>query len=295
MVVDYTAKLSEEELVQHLITNIQNAYLDAMNAGNRILEVLEVPSATMEHIEVQYCYDPDYNRIFVEFELSDSIKVKGKSERIIKKIHSYLNTNFYKDTTVFPEIIAYDDDVNERYDSIQSLSPYTIGYWECLHGHYEFLYSHQVFMNNMAGLNIPTWSKEFLDAMDENFKTNYSTNYPKFLEEMVRIRTEYKISGDQPPEKKIEDFALKVKEIYDKYIHTLTIEEKDSYIQEYMEVKGDSEKMKEINQKYGIGEEPLWSKIPEIMEEYKAAYKEFFGVELHDFIQNTKRFFIVQA
>ena len=289
-----TPRLSEDELVTKLITLIQNAYLDAINGNNYIFEVSEVPSALRHCIEVQYCYDEDYNRMFVEFEVSDSIKRDLPWERIVSKIHNYINTNFYKDTQVHPEIIAYDDDVNERYDSVTKLSPYTIGYWDCLHGHYEFLYSHQVFMDNMAGLNIPSWNEEFLKEMDENFATNYKTDYVKFLDNMTIIRNKYKISGDQPPEKKIEDFADKVQELYHKYLQTLSNEEKDNYISEFMSVAGNPEKMKEINAKYGIGE-PFWSKIPVMMEEYKVIYKEFFGVELHDFISNTKRLYIIQA
>ena len=289
-----TPRLSEDELVTKLITLIQNAYLDAINGNNYIFEVSEVQSALRHCIEVQYCYDEDYNRMFIEFEVSDSIKRDLPWERIISKIHNYINTNFYKDTQVHPEIITYDNDVNERYDSVTKLSPYTIGYWDCLHGHYEFLYSHQVFMDNMAGLNIPSWNKEFLKEMDENFAANYKTDYVKFLDNMTSIRNKYKISGDQPPEKKIEDFADKIQELYHKYLHTLSTEERDNYISEFMSVAGNPEKMKEINAKYGIGE-PFWSKIPTIMEEYKVIYKEFFGVELHDFISNTKRFYIIQA
>lgn len=285
---------TEEQLVEKMITLIQNAYLDAINGDNYIFEILEVPSATRHCIEVQYCYDKDYNRIFIEFELSESIKRELPWERIVSKVHNYINTNFYKDTQVYPEIIAYDDDVNERYDSVTQLSPYTIGYWDCLHGHYEYLYSHQVFMDNMAGLNIPTWTEDFLKEMDENFAANYLTDYQKFLDNMANIRAKYKISADQPPEKKIEDFAAMVKTIYDKYKSSMSNEDKDSHIQEYMNCKGDPEKVAELNEKYGINK-PLWTKIPEIMEEYKTIYKEFFGVELHDFISNTKRFYIIQA
>jgi len=285
---------TEDQLREYLITLIENAYNDAINSNTYIFEISDTPSALRHCIEVQYCYDKDYNRIFIEFELSDSIKTVLPWERIIAKIHSYINSNFSDTTQVYPEIIAYDDDVNERYDSVHDLSPYTIGYWNCLHGHYEYLYSHQVFMDHMAGLNVPTWSPEFIKEMDENFKNNYISNYPKFLDEMVAIRAKYKISADQPPEKKIEDFADMVQSIHHKYMKELTGEEKDAYIQEYMSVAGDPEKIKEINKKYGIGD-PIWSKIPEIMEEYKKIYKDFFGVELHDFISNTKRFYIIQA
>lgn len=285
---------TEEQLRDYLITLIENAYNDAINSNTYIFEISDTPSALRHCIEVQYCYDKDYNRIFIEFELSDSIKTVLPWERIIAKIHSYINSNFSDTTQVYPEIIAYDDDVNERYDSVHDLSPYTIGYWNCLHGHYEYLYSHQVFMDHMAGLNVPTWSPEFIKEMDENFKNNYISNYPKFLDEMVAIRAKYKISADKPPEKKIEDFADMVQTIHHKYMKELTGEEKDAYIQEYMSVAGDPEKIKEINKKYGIGD-PIWSKIPEIMEEYKKIYKDFFGVELHDFISNTKRFYIIQA
>lgn len=285
---------TEEQLRDYLITLIENAYNDAINSNTYIFEISDTPSALRHCIEVQYCYDKDYNRIFIEFELSDSIKTVLPWERIIAKIHSYINSNFSDTTQVYPEIIAYDDDVNERYDSVHDLSPYTIGYWNCLHGHYEYLYSHQVFMDHMAGLNVPTWSPEFIKEMDDNFKNNYISNYPKFLDEMVAIRAKYKISSDQPPEKKIEDFADMVQAIHHKYMKELTGEEKDAYIQEYMSVTGDPEKIKEINKKYGIVD-PIWSKIPEIMEEYKKIYKDFFGVELHDFISNTKRFYIIQA
>lgn len=285
---------TEEQLVEKMITLIQNAYLDAINGSNYIFEILEVPSATRHCIEVQYCYDKDYNRFFIEFEVSESVKRELPWERIVAKVHNYINTNFYKDTQVYPEIITYDDDVNERYDSITQLSPYTIGYWDCLHGHYEYLYSHQVFMDHMSGLNIPTWSEEFLKEMDENFAANYLSDYQTFLNNMVAIRNKHKISGDQPPEKKIEDFAAIVKSIRDKYEYKLSNEDKETYIQEFMSCKGDPEKVKELNSKYGIGK-PNWSKIPEIMAEYKVAYKDFFGVELHDFISNTKRLYIIQA
>lgn len=285
---------TEEQLVEKMITLIQNAYLDAINGSNYIFEILEVPSATRHCIEVQYCYDKDYNRFFIEFEVSESIKRELTWERIVTKVHNYINTNFYKDTQVYPEIITYDDDVNERYDSVTQLSPYTIGYWDCLHGHYEYLYSHQVFMNHMSGLNIPTWSEEFLKEMDENFAANYLSDYQTFLNNMVAIRNKHKISGDQPPEKKIEDFAAVVKSIRDKYEYKLSNEDKETYIQEFMSCKGDPEKVKELNNKYGI-RKPNWSKIPEIMVEYKAAYKDFFGVELHDFISNTKRLYIIQG
>lgn len=285
---------TEDQLVEKLITLIQNGYLDAINGDNYIFEISEVPSAIRHCIEVQYCYDKDYNRIFIEFELSESIKITLPWQRIIAKIHNYINSNYYKDTQVYPEIITYDDDTNERYDSIARLSPYTIGYWECLHGHYEFLYSHQVFMNNMAGLNIPNWNDEFIKEMEENYKTYYLSDYQKFLDNMTNIRNKYKISSDQAPDKKIEDFALLIKNIRDKYERNISTEDKNNYISEFMSCNGDKEKVIELNKKYGI-DKPDWSKIPEIMIEYKKAYKDFFGVELHDFISNTKRFYIIQA
>lgn len=282
----------EEHLRETLITLVEDAYIDAIDVNNCRFKICDVPSGLNHFINLQYCYDEEYNRIFIEFELSKSIKTSLPWEKIVASIHNYINEKFRKETHVYPEIIAYDDDVNERYDSVTQLSPYTIGYWTCLHGHYEFIYSHQVFMSHMSGLNIPAWSEDFIKEMDENFAMNYVSNYPKFLDEMVNIKTKYKIDSDQAPEKKIEDFADMVQEIYHKYLKGLTEEEKDSYIKEFMDVCGDPEKMKEINKKYGISE-PVWKKIPEIMEDYKKIYEEFFGVKLHDFISNTKRLCIL--
>lgn len=285
--------LSEDEIKDYLVHIIQTAYADAINSGNVVLEVLDVPSATMDHIEVQYCYDKYYNRVFIEYELSESIRKKQFDDRVILKINSYINSNFFYDTKIYPEIISYDDGVNERYDSISLLSPYTIGYWNCLHGHYEFLYSHQVFMANMSGLNIPTYSEEFLQEMDENFNANYKTNFEKFNSEAQRIRNKYKISSDQAPDKKIEDFALEVAKIYDKYSRKLSSKDKDKYFEECNKVNWNAEKVKEINKAFRIGA-PIYSMIPQIMEDYKKIYKDFFGVELHDIANNTKRFYIIQ-
>ena len=85
-----------------------------------------------------------------------------------------------------------------------------------------------------------------------------------------------------------------VKKIRNKYTKELTVDQKDAYIKEFMELSGDSEKIKELNKKYEI-DKPMWTKIPEIMEEYKKIYKDFFGVELHDFISNTKKFYIIET
>lgn len=289
--------LTEEQLREYLITLIENAYNDAIEDIDRTthdFKISDKPDGLNRYIEVQYCYDEDYNRFFIEFELSNSIKKSLPWDRIVAYIHSYINTDFAKNTKVYPEIIAYEDDVNERYDSVNSLSPFTIGYWDCLHGHYEYLYSHQVFMDHMSGLNIPTWSSEFIKEMDDNFKNNYISNYSKFLKEMTAIREKYNINADQAPEKKLEDFVDMVKKIRNKYTKELTVDQKDAYIKEFMELSGDSEKIKELNKKYEI-DKPMWTKIPEIMEEYKKIYKDFFGVELHDFISNTKKFYIIET
>lgn len=286
---------TEDELVEELVQLISDAYVEAILEDNCEFKVSSKPGANDEnYVEIQYCYDEEYGRFFIEFELSTNIKRTLPWERIIASIHNYINDNFYKTTHVFPEIIAYDDGVNERYDSVTKLSPYTIGYWDCLHGHYEFLYSHQVFMDHMAGLNIPDWNEEFLKEMDENFNTYYHSDYETFVDNMVKIRAKYKISADQPPEKKIEDFAAKIKTIYDKYITELSEKDKTAYIQECMNVNGDPKKVKELNIKYGIGD-PIWTKIPKMMDEYKVIYKDFFGVDLHDFISNTKIFYIIQS
>lgn len=288
-------KTNNTEIKKVLIDLIHNAYIDAMNKSGRILEILNIPSATKDFLAVQFYYDEYYNRTFIEFEISRSIRDKYDNyDRIIKKIHSYINNNFYKLTDCYPEIIAYDDGVNERYDSIFQLSTYTIGYWKCLHANYEFLYSHQIFMHNMNGLNIPTYPEEFVKAREELYKNYYISDPKTFYTKLQELRNRYKIDSDLAPAKKIEDFENLVSKLRDKYSNYIDPKDRDKYIEEYMSTNGDTEKVKVLNNKYKI-KDLLHTKIPEIMKEYKKIYKNFFGANLHDINGKAEIFYIVES
>lgn len=219
-----------------------------------------------EYIAVQYCYDKDYNRVFIEYELSRFIKSILPWELIVDYINDNINkkmTGRYLKSAVYdmenkdeiiglyPEIIKYEDGYNQIYDSTLLLNIYTIGYWKCLvSNRYEFLYSRSIIENNMRGINV----------------------YPK---------------GDDKPEKKLEDLENKILELYKEYkLPLLSQSDKEVYISEY-----NGKNTEELNLKYNISGDNN-SQIPKMMEKYAKIYKDFFGVNLHNILDNTKRFYI---
>ena len=271
--------MDDKQLKQTLITLLVNAYNDAINEYKN-LEILDIPSATHNYIEFQYYYNKSFNRVYLEFELSQSIRDQYPYERIIAKIHSYINSNFYNYTGIYPEIIAYDDGVNERYDS-DNITTCIVGYWKCLHKNYEWIYSHQMFTHYMNLINLHySYSKECIAELDKNYAENYTSNFEKYCIELNRIRNKYKVDMDKKPAKKFEDFKIQVMNLLNKYkYNSLSNEDREKYITEYMETKGDPEKVKALNTKYNINGN-LNQRIPKIFEEYRVIFKDFFGFEL---------------
>lgn len=287
-------KASKEEIRKILIRLVHRAFYECLNEKRDIRRIDTKPAKSHDYISLQYYYDEFYNRTFIEFDLSKSIRKKYNLEKVKKSIIDTINSDFHRITGCYPEIIAYDDGKNERYDSIDKLSPYTIGYWKCLHGKYEFIYSHQVFMGNMAGINIPTYPDEFIDEIGKCYNEYYNLsiiNFNEFNKKLQDIRNKHKISSDKAPDKKIEDFISSVELLRKKYDKNLLSElAKTNYIKEYVQNPKD---VKALNIKYGVKESDN-SMIPKMFEEYKVLYKDFFGVELRDINSNTEVLYIVE-
>ena len=286
-------KASKEEIRKILIRLVHRAFYECVNEKRDIRRIDTKPAKSHDYISLQYYYDEFYNRTFIEFDLSKSIRKKYNLEKVKKSIIDTINSDFHRITGCYPEIIAYDDGKNERYDSIDKLSPYTIGYWKCLHGKYEFIYSHQVFMGNMTGINIPTYPDDFIKETENCYNDYYNSkiDYREFIEKIHNIRNKYKISSDKAPDKKIEDFISSVEILRKKYNKNILSEiDKTNYIKEFMQNPKD---VANLNKKYGIKETDN-SLIPKMFAEYKVLYKNFFGVELRDINSNAEVLYIVE-
>lgn len=250
-----------------LIKYIEEAFIDAIPGIYKpSFKVSDnISESSNGYIAVQYCYDKDYNRIFIEYELSRSLKHILPWELIVDYINDRINkkmigrslkettdNELYRDDLVglYPEIIKYEDGYNQIYDSTHLLNIYTIGYWKCLVSNkYEFLYSRSIIDHNMKGINATT--------------------------------------DNSTPDKKLEDLQKKIEELYDKYkLNNLSEEDKRSYIKEY-----NGKNTEELNKKYNVSGNNN-SQVPKIMTKYAKIYKDFFGVSLHNIIDNTKRFYI---
>lgn len=258
----------EQFIKESLAKYIEEAFINAIpkiyNPSFRVSD--KITDSSNGYIAVQYCYDKDYNRVFIEYELSKHLKrdlpweliVEYINDNINKKLTGrYLKTDVYdmeNDTELvglYPEIIKYEDGYNQVYDSALLLNIYTIGYWKCLlSDRYEFLYSRSIIENNMRGINVSS-------------------------------------QGDDAPPKKLEDLQAKIVDLYKDYrLPILSDADKQKYISEY-----DGTNSEELNKKFSISGNNN-SQVPEMMEKYAKIYKEFFGVSLHNILDNTKRFYI---
>jgi hypothetical protein len=121
----------------------------------------------------------------------------------------------------------------------------------------------------------------------------------EFEDELYTLNKEYDVNPDSKPIKNFEDFCNIVYSIRNRYISTpLSEEDKLEYMEKYTNIyiqyHNDKEtfntKLEELNSSYGV---KINISIPTVFNDYKEAYKDFFGTELSDdMATNFRRIYI---
>lgn len=291
---------SDEDMIKkYMIKIIGDAIRDAMSDGTIVAIETELFNPFIDILILQYYFNTRSNKVFIEFDYSEKFKMNYDITNITTKITSYIQSNFKYDLGIWPEIIMIEDGVNERCDSSNIITPYTIGYWKSLSGEYEFLTDQIEVLGKVNGINIPTYSEEYLKEHDQIVRKYYKDDYQYMLKLLYELDRKYNINPDQKPDKNFEDFCKVVKNIYNKYAQTkLSESDKLKYFEEYqqlyLEYKDSSlfeSKLNELKEKYGLIQK-LNSLIPQIFDEYSKEFYSFFGVKLSNMVDSTHRIFI---
>lgn len=298
-VITVSSKDPNKVIKKYLLKVLQDSIRDAISNGDIFLKEIESKSDINPCLFVQFYYNTRTNKAFIEYDYNDIFRIKYNTDNVTDYINYYIKNNFEYNTFIYPEIIMMEDGVNERCDSSYIITPYTIAYWKCLSGVYEFITDQTEIFRLLSGINIPSYSNEYYEEKKEIYDSYFKSNFSKFEEEMNKLNTKYKISVDKAPDKKFEDFIDLVKELNQKYIQTsLSEEDKESYINEYKEIYHNNfaskdlyKKIEELNKKYNIL--PNRNEcIPEIFEEYSKLFYDFFDAKLIDISDSINKFYV---
>lgn len=250
----------EETCEKFIIRQMTNALQEAFSNGNiHVLRKEDAEPMLYPHIELQYWYSERTNKMFIEWDISKQIRGYIPRNLLKETINGHINANMRYDTLVWPEIVLIEDNTDEeKVDTNEILTAYTIGYWKCLNNRYEFLED----------------------------------------ETEIRLDLEqYHTPLDRKPPKNFDEFLTIVKSIYNRYKNPyMTYAQKSEFIDRsyvlWDQYKDDLDtynaKMLELEQEYHIDRD-INNKIPEMFAEYKTAYENFFNRELQDVIPQTKR------
>ena len=250
-------------------------------------------SATRPAITMQFYYNNDTNKCFIEVALNSNFKNQyADSLLAIKTIFTkWLNKNLKQDTTVWPELVFPEDGKHEICDSSRLLTPFTIGYWKSLSGNYQFIEDEVKILKDYNDMVFPKYDDEYREKVNQIFDTYYKTDFETFNSKFYELNLEYDIKLDPKPRKDFKDFINTVKEINELYAQVQLDEDKKAeFINEYMELlvlfKDNpiifDNLLNQLYQKYEIKRD-LNSKIPEIFELYREEYRLFFEKELTTF------------
>lgn len=249
-------------------------------------------SATKPAIAMQFYYNNDTNKCFIEVRLNSNFKNQYADSLLsIKTIFTeWLNGNLKHDTTVWPELLFPEDGKHEICDGSNLLTPFTIGYWKSLSGRYEFIEDEVKILKDYNDMAFPKYDDEYNEKVNQIFNTYYKTDFETFNKKIYELNVEYNIKLDPKPKKDFKDFIDTIRDINGLYSQVqLDEDEKTKFINEYMNILASYSNpdiikamLKQLYQKYGI-KININSKIPEIFELYLQEYRFFFEKDLTTF------------
>lgn len=261
---EYILKSKEETIeavLQFLKSSITSSLQDVFQKGTiklkettRDYELVSFPS-----VDLQIYYSERTNKVFIEYDVNRDIRALKPRDYIAEFISGYINTNMKDYIRVFPEIILMEENIigGKNKDSGYRLTPYTIGYWDSITGGYEFIEDRTEVELDLEKLRTPS-----IEPAD------------KFI-----------------------DFINTTDEIFNRYKRVeLSDEDKTSYINSanniWFNYKDDldtyNDKMRELAESYDVVLN-IRDRIPEMFDEYKQAYLEFFDRDLGDVFSEVIR------
>lgn len=230
---------------------VEDSLRDTLRDGTIVVRQLELQQYPANcGIYLQWWISQE-NKAYLELDYSDQFKHKYDKDDIADGVIRYLHSNFHYDINVWDETVMPEDGVNEVCDSSDILTPYVISYWKSMSGRYEFL--------------------------TDRVKVTHDAEI-------------YQMGLDIKPEKSFNDFIDQVKLLRAKYSQPILSEsQKTKYFEEYGKLitKYSSDKdqfdkeLDKLKKKYNLYNGNLNDKIPEIFDEYKKLYKEYFKKDLY--------------
>ena len=280
---------------------IRDALRDVLSNGNiRVRDLRTFYNPIKSGIYVQFYYNQDTNKVFIEFDYDDNFKklYNYDTTNITKKIIGYINSNFDYNTGLWSEIVLIEDDKIGMCDEYINLTPYTIGYWKSLSGPYKFLTDKAQIQQDSCIINYPSFEEEYKQKREEIVKQYLTSDFQLMTDKVYELDEEYNISLDQKPDKSFNDYINAVKTIISQYKQPyLSEEDKMNYINEYNELYStykDTEefkdKLEELYNKYGLISN-LNQYVPELFELYNQIYYQFFGKILPCTSEGTFKYF----
>ena len=276
-----------------MIKTFVETMINCTNNPNIVAVNNQLTSRTNPAIAMQFYYNYDTNRCYIELRLNRIFKKTYANQliQIKSRFSKWIASNLKKETTVWPEVILPEDGKHENCDSSQLLTPFTIGYWKSLSGRYEFLEDKIKILKDYNDMAFPKYDDEYMIKAKEIYTQFYKGAFDIFTQKMYELNCEYDIRLDQKPKKDFRDFIETI-EILNMMFHQVMLSEDDkySYIQNYMNILATMKDnddalrtaMKQLNADYGV-KVALNEKIPEIFEIYKLEYQRFFEKELTTF------------
>lgn len=256
-----------QNIKKELVKVCNSALMDELCNGDIKLKETEFVDELYPSFAIQFYYDRGTNKAFIEYEFQKIWGLTTKKQ-IADNINSRIHNFFYEDTRIFPEIIFTEDGVDERCDSTEIFTPYTIGYWKSLTGKYMLIEDETVVIDDTMNLALPP------GGLSNGSPTKPPKKFEDFMEMMDTLNSEFR----QP---------------------FLTSEQKNEYIRRYDELyleyhnPEDShetifiEKLAQLNEEYNLIKNGN-SLIPQLFTRYKQMYLDFFGVTLPDIHTATK-------
>lgn len=249
----------EDTCEKFIVRQITNALQEAFSNGNiHLVKAENGKPMLFPYIDLQYWYSDRTNKMFIEWDISKYMRGYIPRNLLQETINGHIIANMRYDTLVWPEIVLIEDSTDEMADTTERLTAYTIGYWVCLNNRYEFLEDETEIRLDLEQYHTP------LDRKPPK-------NFDEFLEIVKNIYARYKNPYLNYAQKS--EFIERSYVLWDLYKDDL-----DTY----------NAKMKELEEEYNIDPD-INNKIPEMFEEYKVAYKSFFGRDLQDVLPQTKK------
>lgn len=115
---------------------------------------IDCTSGNNPYIEFQYFYNEHTNKSFIQYCVHDNMHYwEINAPELTERINRRIKSQFYYDTGIYAEIMNYSQ-TDITADNRRMITPYTIGYWRAIEGHYETiedraqvtLDSHNVFL-----------------------------------------------------------------------------------------------------------------------------------------------------